>query len=373
MTDKGRIYQAIGLMSGTSHDGVDAALVRTDGETFVKRLDFHFVPYAPEIRKEIRQILGWRPERAGEVRLLEMELTRIHARAVLELLKKSGTDARHVDVVGFHGQTVLHKPSEHFSWQIGDGALLADETGVDVVNEFRTADVRAGGQGAPLVPLYHQVMCAELRDRPIAVLNIGGVANVTWVGQGPGDVLAFDTGPGNALIDDWMFKKTGKAVDKDGAAAKKGKVHQDMIDGWLKLPFFAAKPPKSLDRNAFSSAVVDGLSVEDGAATLASFTAQSVALGARFFTEQPKRWLVTGGGRLNPAIMDGLRNLLGVPVETVDALGWNGDAVEAEAFAYLAVRSLRKLSLSLPTTTGVKHPLTGGVLHRCKKPEEVYG
>lgn len=367
MTEKGRIYQAIGLMSGTSHDGVDAALVRTDGETFIKRLDFHFVPYPPEIRQKIREIMGWRPERAGDVRLIEIELTNMHVRAVLELLKMADVTAGHVDVIGFHGQTILHKPSEHFSWQIGDGALMAEETGIDVVNDFRTADVKAGGQGAPLVPLYHQVMCATLRERPVAVLNIGGVANVTWVGAGKQDILAFDTGPGCALIDDWMFKKTGKAVDRDGIAARAGKVRQDLIDGWLRHPHFALRPPKSLDRNAFSSAAVDGLSVEDGAATLAAFTAQSVVLGTRFFSEQPKRWLVTGGGRLNPAIMNNLRELLGVPVEPVEALGWNGDAVEAEAFAYLAVRSLKKLPLTLPTTTGIKGALTGGVLHKIRR------
>ena len=367
MTEKGKIYQAIGLMSGTSHDGVDAALVRTDGETFIKRIDFHFVPYTPEIRGKIREILGWHPDRALDARLIEMELTHIHVKAVLELLKKADIPASHVDVIGFHGQTVLHRPSEHFSWQIGDGALMAEETGIDVVNDFRTADVKAGGQGAPLVPLYHQVMCAGLRERPVAVLNIGGVANVTWVGALAHDILAFDTGPGNALIDDWMFKKTGHAVDRNGAAAARGHVHQNMIDVWLQHPHFARLPPKSLDRNAFSPAVVEGLSVEDGAATLAAFTAQSVALGARFFTEPPKRWLVTGGGRLNPAIMSCLRQHFQAPVEAVEQLGWNGDAVEAEAFAYLAVRSLKGLPLTLPMTTGVKGPLTGGVLHKVRR------
>lgn len=367
MTENGKIYQAVGLMSGTSHDGVDAALVRTDGETFIKRLDFHFVPYTPGMRQRIREVLGWRPERAGELRVLEMELTHVHVKAVLELLKKSGLPVGEVDVIGFHGQTILHRPAERFSWQIGDGALMAAETGIDVVNDFRTADVKAGGQGAPLVPLYHQVMCAELRERPVAVLNIGGVANVTWVGLGFEDILAFDSGPGNALIDDWMFKRTGTAVDRNGAAARAGCVHQGLIDGWLSHPHFALKPPKSLDRNAFSSAVVEGLSVEDGAATLAAFTAQSVALSARFFPQAAKRWLVTGGGRLNPVIMDFLRAQLAATVEPVEALGINGDAVEAEAFAYLAVRSLKGLPLTLPTTTGVHGPLTGGVLHRIRQ------
>jgi anhydro-N-acetylmuramic acid kinase len=229
------------------------------------------------------------------------------------------------------------------------------------VHDFRSADVAAGGHGAPFVPVYHAALVAHL-PKPLAVLNLGGVANVTWIGEAADDMLAFDTGPANALIDDWMHAHTGKAFDKDGATAATGYVHKDVLTAMLDNPWFDATPPKSLDRSDFSNAAARGLSVADGAATLTAFTAETVALAREHMAAPPVMWLVAGGGRLNATLMDMLRARLGVPVQSVDAYGMDGDAVEGQAFAYMAVRSMKGLPLSFPGTTGVTEPQTGGVL-----------
>jgi len=242
--------------------------------------------------------------------------------------------------------------------------LLAKLTGIDVVNDFRSSDVASGGQGAPLVPLYHQALAAGL-ERPLAVINIGGVANVTWLGPGADDILAFDTGPGNALLDDWALTHTGKPVDEHGALARSGRVDEERVTRFLADPYFAAPPPKSLDRDHFASLAPEGLSPADGAATLCAMTAAAIALAPRHFPAPVKRWLVSGGGRRNPVLMKLLRAKLG-PVEPVEKAGWDGDALEAQAFGYLAVRSREGLPLSLPRTTGVKAPTTGGTLHRAR-------
>lgn len=347
---------ALGLMSGTSLDGIDAALIRTDGRSRVERSDQRLtVPYRSAFRERLRGALGGR----GDVAAVEQELTELHAQAVAGLLRLAGLEAAQVDLIGFHGHTILHAPEQRRTWQIGDGTLLAGLTGIPVVCDFRSADVAAGGQGAPLVPLYHQALATDL-ERPVAVLNIGGVANVTWLGEGALDVLAFDTGPGNALIDDWVLRHTGRDYDADGRLAARGRVDEDIVSRLMAHPYFSAPPPKSLDRDAWAAGAVDGLSAEDGAATLTAFTAASVAASLPHLPQRPRRWLVTGGGRLNGTLMMMLARRLDAAVAPVDAVGWDGDALEAEAFAYLAVRSRLGLPLSLPGTTGVPQPLTGG-------------
>jgi anhydro-N-acetylmuramic acid kinase len=263
-------------------------------------------------------------------------------------------------VVGFHGHTILHRPAERRTWQIGDGALLARRLGTDVVADFRSADVAAGGEGAPLAPLFHAALAASLQ-KPVAVLNIGGVANVTWVGEGEA-ILAFDTGPGNALIDDWVQGRTGAAADFDGTLARAGRSSATHVAQFLEAPFFDRPPPKSLDRDDFREIMPEQLSVEDGAATLTEMTAAAVAAARCHFPRPVREWLVSGGGRHNTALMDALSRHLGVPVRPVEAVGWDGDALEAQAFAYLAVRSMLGLPLSLPSTTGVPRPMPGGRL-----------
>jgi anhydro-N-acetylmuramic acid kinase len=354
--------RTIGLMSGTSLDGVDAAWLDTDGVTVTAFGPAVTVPYDDALRRDLRAILDLAPVLAPyDPRLPAVveRLTDYHVQAV-------GRLGRSADLVGFHGQTILHQPDRRRTWQIGDAAGLASRLSVPVVHDFRSADVAAGGQGAPLAPVYHAALAASL-PKPLAVLNIGGVANVTWLG-GDGSLLAFDTGPGNGPLDDWMFQHTGRAFDTGGALAKSGRVDRDVLRRLMANPYFGMPGPKSLDRLDFGRALgesgLSALSAVDGAATLAGFTVASI-VGAKF-PEPPERWLVCGGGRLNPVLMDGLRAALGVPVEPVEAAGWNGDALEAQCFGFLAARVVAGLPLSFPTTTGVPVPMPGGRIARIK-------
>ena len=353
----GRLYRALGLMSGTSLDGIDAALVTTDGRAAVETGPAITVPYEERMRDLIRDCLGG----AGPMARVEEELTELHAEAVRRFLAEHPVGP--LDIIGFHGQTILHRPREGRTVQLGDGALLARRTGVDVVCDFRSADVAAGGEGAPLVPVYHAALAASL-ERPLAVLNLGGVANVTWLGPGVEEMLAFDTGPGNALVDDWVRRHTGEPFDRDGALALAGRADERWVARFLGHPYFARRPPKSLDRDEFQAFVPEHLMPADGAATLVAMTAAGVSAALRHLPLPPRRWLLGGGGRRNPAIAAALRRVLGAPVEPVEAVGWDGDALEAQAFGYLAVRSLLGLPLSFPGTTGVKTPMPGGRLFR---------
>ena len=363
------MIRALGLMSGTSLDGVDAAILHTDGEDVAQLGPALTMPYEEDVRALLRRATeavreaGPHAPLPDIAREAEHALTIAHATTVQRLLDEAAMDGNGVDVIGFHGQTVLHAPDRRRTIQIGDGPLLATRTGIDVVYDFRTADVAAGGQGAPLAPVYHRALARGLNpEGPVAVLNIGGVANVTWIGR-DGGLLAFDTGPGNGLLDDWTRLHTGRAMDEDGRLARSGRVREDVLGSLLDHPYFDALPPKSLDRHDFSIQPARGLSPEDGAATLAAFTAVAVALSVQHMPEAPTRWLVCGGGRRNPVLLEALRTRL-PRVEPVEAAGWRGDALEAEAFAYLAARALKGLPSSLPETTGVPEPMTAGRLCR---------
>ncbi len=356
------VKTAIGLMSGTSMDGVDAAVVNTDGERVFGFGPAQTLVYDGSFRDRLRAVLGVDPETGEESRAVAEELTLVHAETVGRLLGDNDLKADAIDVIGFHGHTVLHRPDKGVTRQIGDGARLARETGIPVVSDFRAADVAGGGQGAPLAPLYHAALARDL-DKPLAVLNVGGVANVTWISP-DGGIVAFDTGPGNALIDDWVRAQEGLAMDEGGKLAHQGTVNQAALDALMDNPYFDLPYPKSLDREDFDIAPVAELSTADGAATLVAFTVASIDAAVHQFPALPNRWLVCGGGRHNPALMAALRGLLPQPVEPAEMAGWQGDALEAQAFAYLAVRSLQGLPLSLPGTTGVDQPTTGGVLHR---------
>jgi anhydro-N-acetylmuramic acid kinase len=347
----------IGMMSGTSLDGVDAALLETDGVVVRRTGVAVTMPYGPDFRSRLRQVLGGK----GDVPGVARDLTLAHVDAVEALLKRAGSHAGAIRAIGFHGQTIVHRPDEGITWQIGDPALLALRAGIDVVADFRRADLAAGGQGAPLVPLYHAAL-AEGLERPLAVLNIGGVANVTWLGA-DGSILAFDTGPGGAMIDDWVLRLTGARFDADGALALKGHADEARIEAVLAHPYFDRKPPKSLDRDAFGDPAT-GLGVADGAATLTRLTARAAGAALRHLPAKPHRWLVTGGGRKNHFLMKNLIGFLSVQVEVVETVGWDGDVMEAEAFAFLAARSIAGLPLTLPSTTGCWRPTTGGAFYR---------
>lgn len=361
------LVTALGLMSGTSLDGIDVALLRTDGDSVVEFGPALTVPYEPALRDALRALLG-RREIDPALRQTEGCFTDAHADAIAKLLEDNKLNISEIMLIAFHGQTLSHRPEEGWTWQIGDGQRLADRTGVAVVHDFRRADVANGGQGAPLVPLYHRALAAQVPERPLAILNIGGVANVTWIGPQPDDILAFDTGPGNAPLDDWMLHRAGKTRDEDGAVAASGTVDQARVAALLAQPFFARKAPKSLDRQDFVSSSADGLSTADGAATLLAMTVAAIAQARAHMPAAPQRWLVTGGGRHNRTTMQRLHQALGLPVDPVEAVGWRGDSLEAEAFAYLAVRSLKGLPLTLPSTTGCRTPTLGGVLRTPAQP-----
>lgn len=353
---------AIGLMSGTSMDGIDAALLRTDGERIESLGPALTLPYSEAFREKLKGALG--KGRADDAtRELERELTDWHVSAFDALVTENSLDINEIDVVGFHGQTVFHRPADRVTVQLGDGLALAARLGIPVAWDFRSADVAAGGQGAPLVPLYHAALAGTL-DLPVAILNIGGVANVTWVG-GPDEVLAFDTGPGNAPMDDWAARHYGLSFDQEGRVASGGNADMARVSDVLNRTYFAKNPPKSLDRNEFGDDLAAGLSKSDGMSTLCEITARSIAAAGSHFPRAVQSWIVCGGGRHNKWLMRRLEMLLEpATVTNSDSLGWSGDAIEAQAFGFLAVRVMRGLPLSLPTTTGVPYPMPGGRVSR---------
>jgi anhydro-N-acetylmuramic acid kinase len=359
---------AIGLMSGTSFDGVDVALVETDGETIARRGPIGYRPYADEERQLLRSAidaasrLKSRDDRPGAVGDAERLVTAAHFQAVEAFLREHNIAREKIDVVGFHGQTLLHRPQARLTVQIGNGQVLARELRVPVVYDFRAADVAAGGEGAPFVPVYHRALVRQLEEpNPVAVLNIGGVANVTYI-EGDADPVAFDTGPGNAPIDEIIFARTGKRFDRDGILASQGAARWDIVEATLADPFFSRKPPKSLDRAQFARFALDELKLEDAAATATAIVAGSIGRALRYLPNVPATWIVGGGGARNRTLMKLLRSNLLAQVLVAEAVGWSADALEAQAFGYLAVRSLKGLPLTFPSTTGVEAPMTGGVL-----------
>ena len=361
-----RPLTTLGLMSGTSMDGVDAALLVTDGVDIFEYGKALNRPYDMEMRSELRSITGKDACRDEQkIKDVERKMTLFHAEVVSELLDLAGLRAEDVDVIGFHGHTVFHNPAENISLQIGDGDLLAEQSRIQVVNRFRNSDIANGGQGGPMMASYHQALARDL-EKPLAVLNIGGVAKLTWIGEN-GELIAFDTGPGNALIDDWMIKRHGTNMDFDGNMAAAGKVNEKIVSLMMRCSYFKKEPPKSLDRDEFSKKIsehLEGESVANGAATLTAFTAQAVAAAAKnFLPKQPKRWIICGGGANNPTLVRMLRQKIEVPMDLAREVNWNGDFLEAQGYAFLAVRSLFGLPLSFPTTTGVPHSMCGGMLH----------
>jgi anhydro-N-acetylmuramic acid kinase len=360
-------------MSGTSMDGVDVALIKTDGKAHVVQGPSGFRPYVDSERALLRAALADAKgltdaaQRPGILPQAEAFITCAHAEAVETFCRVQGVDLSGVDVVGFHGQTVLHRPERGLTVQIGDGAELAERLGRPVVFDLRSADVKAGGQGAPLVPVYHRALVAQARaagpglPEVVAVLNLGGVANATIL-SGDADPLACDTGPGNALLDDFILSRTGAAYDEGGALAAAGRVDPAVLARLLAHPFFEKSLPKSLDRNDFSSATVAPLSDADGAATLTAFTAHAVAWLLPHLPERPAMWIACGGGARNLAMLEMIEAAVGAPVKPAEKFGWSSDAMEAQAFAYLAVRSRLGLPITFPGTTGVAVAMTGGRL-----------
>jgi len=364
--------RVLGFMTGTSLDAIDMAIVETDGER-ITRFGAAGDALMPEDLRALalETIAVGRRWKRGEpepnqFHHLSEEIAKAHFHAATHFLGAHGLSWSDIDLIGFHGQTVLHEAPKDGqpgrTRQLGDGALLARLTGRPVAFDFRTADVAAGGQGAPLAPIYHVARAeASGLSPPLAVLNIGGVANITAI-DGEGRVTAFDTGPGNGLIDQWVERHGLGRFDAGGALGASGKIDPEALADLLRHPYFAAPGPKSLDRYDFTLDAVQGLSPADGAATLAGFTAETAALGLHRTGVAPAAVIVCGGGRRNLQILRELGLRVRRPIITAERAGWRGDAVEAEAFAYLAARTLKGLPISFPGTTGVGVPMTGGVV-----------
>jgi anhydro-N-acetylmuramic acid kinase len=361
----------IGLMSGTSLDGVDVALIETDGKQVKGFGPTGYRPYTDGERGLLRQALteavhlSQRDARPGILRETEQAITLAHAEAVRAFIAQNRITSEDIDIVGFHGQTVLHRPERKLTVQIGDAAALAKAIRIPVMHDFRAADVAAGGQGAPFVPVYHRALAQSLgREGPIVVVNIGGVSNITYV-DGTDTLIACDTGPGNALLDDHMFRAFNQPFDCEGRIAGQGSVDVGWIRRALEMPFFRRPPPKSLDRNDFAALKLGDISPADGAATLTAFTAEAIARIVPLLPKEPNSWIVAGGGARNLTLLRMLRERLQpATVEAADTLGWSGDAIEAQAFGFLAARGLKGLPLSYPATTGVPMPMTGGLIAR---------
>lgn len=361
---KDRPVWALGTMSGTSLDGVDAAMVLTNGEEIMEFGPVSYRPYTAGEQAILRAALGQWPGDPGVA-----EAARVVEEAHAEVMGRfSGAE-----IAGFHGQTLAHDPGGRGTHQAGDGQLLAQVLGLPVVWDFRSADVRFGGQGAPLAPFYHFALAKRIgTTAPLAFLNLGGVGNVTWVDprasrpEDPGAILAFDTGPANAPLNDLMLARRGENHDGGGALAATGHADEAVVARFLDSAYFYKMPPKSLDRNGFPGllALVAGLSDADAARTLVACAAAAVARGADHFAAPVTRWLVCGGGRNNAALMAELRARLQGAVDPVEAAGLNGDMLEAQAFAYLAVRVARGLPTSCPATTGVPAAVGGGQFGR---------
>ena len=360
----------LGMMSGTSLDGIDLALLDTDGEEKITTGASGFFAYQPSDRDILRaallcadglptDILTSRAAWPTPLIAAETLITQRHFEAARDFLSQ---EKRQPQLIGFHGQTLTHRPDEAMTLQIGDGAALAAQLHIDVIGDFRSADMRAGGQGAPLVPLFHAALIGPL-EVPLGVVNLGGIANVTYLSK-DGAILAFDTGPANALLDDWMVQNTDHSYDANGALAAQGQVDEAALAALMRHDYFAKAPPKSLDRLDFDLAPVAHLSAADGAATLTAFSAQALAAGLAQCPQQPSRLILCGGGRHNASLCQQISRVSGCAVALCDDMGWAGDALEAQAFAWLAARSLRGLPLSLPQTTGARQPATGGVLFK---------
>jgi len=362
---KGGTIRALGAMSGTSLDGVDAAVIETDGTRLRAFGPSAYRAYTDKERAVLRAALGQWEGAAVDAATRIVEAA--HAEVLGRLIAAEGP----VDLVGFHGQTVAHDPQGRGTLQLGSGAWLAGELGVPVVWDFRSADVRLGGEGAPLAPFYHFALARtlDLTD-PLCFLNLGGVGNLTWIDpardspEAEGALLAFDTGPANAPLDDLLARRRGAARDEGGALAAAGEVDADLLEDFLARAWFHRMPPKSLDRDDFADLLdqVAPLCDADAAATLAACAAAAVMRGLEHCPRPPARLLVTGGGRHNATMMAMIAAAVDCPVEPVEAVGLDGDMLEAQAFAHLAVRVARGLATSCPGTTGVRAAVGGGIV-----------
>ena len=366
---------AIGLMSPASVAGVDAAIITTDGQGVVEAGPSLHLPYSRDLKIWIRRAIKAAQEGrdgAADIGKAAGELTLAHVEAVEELLEQADLKRTGIDVIGFHGHTIFHRPAasredQGRSWQIGDGSVLAEEAKIDVVTSFRTEDVAEGGQGAPLVPVYHQALAQSLDgDGPVGIITLGDDVSVTFAIREGRDaqVMAFDCGPGDELLDQWATLKSGKAMSPDGSLARDGQVRTEILRMMMLNPYLRRKPPKSLGQFDFKLDSLLELSASDGAATLTALSAACVRLSEKHLPEEPKQWVVCGPGAENPSMLEALKKALDAPVRLAGEAGWNSNFLDAECIGYLAVRSLKKLPLTYPQTTRAPRPIHGGLFFK---------
>jgi anhydro-N-acetylmuramic acid kinase len=374
-----KLYRAIGLMSGTSADGIDLALIESDGQNQITNHGFSYLAYEKNFKEKLHQITYCASKKNQisllEIKLIENELTILHANLINDFLAKNNLSPKDIDIIGFHGHTIFHEPEKLITWQIGNGHLLANKTQIDVIADFRSKDVANGGNGAPLVPIYHFYLLKN-QVNPAAVLNIGGISNITYFnGEDENNIEAFDICFGNAPFDDLVKKKFGLDFDENGQIAKKGKINFELCQEILTNNIFHQKPPKSFHRQDFKTtlAKLEDLEISDALASMAHIHGEIVKINLKFLSNKPKKIFTAGGGRKNPTIIKALKNSLkseNITIDSIDKIGLNGDAIEAEAFGFLAIRSLKNLPISFKKTTGITNNstnnscLSGGVLYQ---------
>jgi len=362
------LITSIGLMSGTSCDGIDASIIKSDGENEVHFIGNQFLPYDEKIKLKIRNlkekinlIIDLEKNKL-EINSLEKEITLLHAKVVNLIIEKYEIDKSKVNLIGFHGHTIFHSFKEKKTKQIGDGRLLSQLSNLNVVNNFRENDINNGGQGAPLVPIYHKLLQVKLKLKtPLLFVNIGGISNLTYLGKNK-EIVSLDTGPGNFLIDKILQLKSKNKIqfDKNGMIAFTGNVDKNILDSYLNDPFYDSLPPKSLDVNDFTLSPVRSLSIEDSVATLSELTSLTILNALNFFNTKPKEIILCGGGRKNKYIFERIKKLSNILTNSIDDYKINGDFIESQAFAYLGIRSYLKKPISFPWSTGAVKPVTGG-------------
>ena len=361
-------------MSGTSSDGIDASIIKSDGENEVHFTGNHFLPYEERVKSKIRNlkekinlILDLETY-SQEINDLEKEITFLHAKIVNLIIKKFKLSKSEIKLIGFHGHTIFHSFRDKKTKQIGHGELLSQLTGLNVIYNFRENDIKNGGQGAPLVPIFHKLLQKKLELKmPLVFLNIGGISNLTYLNKDE-EIVSFDTGPGNFLIDKILQLKSNDEIqfDKDGKIAFTGCVDKNILDSYLSDPYYESLPPKSLDVNDFSLGALRSLNIKDSIATLSELTSLTITNALNLLSSRPMEIILCGGGRKNKFIFDRIKKLSNNKISNIDKYKINGDFIESQAFAYLAIRSFLKKPISFPKTTGVVRSMTGGDIIKFK-------
>ncbi len=361
-----KIFRAIGLMSGTSLDGIDLAMIESDGGENIKIIASDYCEYSPEFRNRLRDLIFQNPTLNG-IKEIENEITILHANLVNNFLKKNNLKSSEIDLIGFHGQTIFHQPAKKITWQIGNSQLLALQTGIKTVGDFRINDVLEGGQGAPLVPIYHFYLFAKL-SKPTLILNIGGIANLTYFDDKLASLQAFDVCFGNAPFNDLMYKKFHKEFDENGDLAKTGKINLELINKILEHKIFNQSLPKSFSRNDFDEALspLQSLEPQDILACYSQIFAEVLAKDIKIFSKKPTQIIVCGGGAKNKNLLNVLQKKLeDIKILTAQEVGFNVHSIEAEAFAFLAIRRILNLPISFKQTTGTLNSegSIGGIIY----------